>query len=122
MRVRGRGFPYPIPLLPWLPARWGWRYMEARNYWPSELEGLVREAGLEVRHRSSVFPVLDVWPWLPPPLIAHHRQALPALERAPVIGRFGLSTLVLARRPCCAQTPSPSAWDRARLGRSGGVG
>jgi SAM-dependent methyltransferase len=99
MRVGSWSVGFPVPLLPWWPSRWVNPYMTARNYWPSELQGMVTHAGFEIVHSSSVFPVFEVYPWLPRPLIQFYRTALPVLEMIPFIRRFGVSTLVLARRP-----------------------
>jgi hypothetical protein len=45
-----------------------------------------------------VFPVLEVYPWLPPWAITVFRRLVPVLERIPVVRRFGVSTFILARR------------------------
>jgi SAM-dependent methyltransferase len=98
MRLFGREFPFPVPLLPWLPQRIMLRFMHARNYWPSELAGLVRRAGLEVVAVAPVLPVFEFYPWLPGRVIQAYRAKLPTLERTPLVRRFGVSTFVLGRK------------------------
>jgi ubiquinone/menaquinone biosynthesis C-methylase UbiE len=99
MRVRGRPIPFPVPLLPWMPSKLAMRFMSARNYWPGELRDLVRKAGFVIDHSSSVMPVFERYPWLPAPIISWYTRAIPFIERAPIVRRFGVSTLVLAHRP-----------------------
>jgi SAM-dependent methyltransferase len=98
MKLGSRKVEAPIPLLPWLPTRLARRFMRARNYWPHELEELARGAGFEVVSTTSIFPVLEQYPWLPAPLIPRFRRAVPRLERTPGIRRLGVSTFVLARK------------------------
>ncbi len=89
----------PIPLLPWLPAQLASSLMRARNYWPGQLRELVLQAGFLIDSCDWVFPVLEKYRWLPDRLIGPYQQALPALERLPLLRRFGVSTCIVARRP-----------------------
>jgi SAM-dependent methyltransferase len=117
MRLGDRSVNMPVPILPWLPSALAMRFMRARNYWPGELRDLVRAAGFEIVRTESVFPVFEVYPWLPPAVVRRYRDAVPRLERTPIVNRFGVSTLVLARRPLDrprATTPSaPDARSQA---------
>jgi hypothetical protein len=88
-----------IPLLPWLPAKLARRFMRARNYWPGELRRLVSEAGFAIVSMTSLFPVFERYPLLPPPLARWYRAATPWLERTPGVRQCGLSTFIVARRP-----------------------
>jgi ubiquinone/menaquinone biosynthesis C-methylase UbiE len=97
MRLGTRSIDVPVPILPWLPSTLAMRYMRARNYWPVELRDLVRQAGFEILTTESVFPVFEVYPWLPAPVVRRYRNAVPRLERTPIVKQFGVSTLVLAR-------------------------
>lgn len=99
MRLVGRPVDVPIPLLPWLPARFSAPLLRARNYWPGELRVLAEDAGLRVVAMQSVFPVLEVYPWLPAPLLPRYRRLVPFLARTPIVRRLGVSTLVIAQRP-----------------------
>ena len=98
MRLGGRSINVPIPFLPWLPSALAMRCMRARNYWPAELRDLVRRAGFEILTTESVFPVFEVYPWLPKPVVRRYREAVPRLETLPLVRRFGVSTFVLGRR------------------------
>lgn len=97
--VRGRSFGFPVPWIPWLPEYLTGRYLLARNYWPGQLQRLVVEAGFAIEDQRSVFPVLEVYPWLPGPAIRAFRRLVPYLERIAFVRRLGVSTYILARRP-----------------------
>lgn len=99
MRLWGKFVNVPIPLLPWLPSSMVAGFMRARNYWPSELIEITREAGFEILATSPVFPVFEVYPWAPSSMIRVYRRIIPILEMVPIIRCFGISTFVLARRP-----------------------
>ncbi len=100
----------PVPVVPWLPRRATQRYMVARNYWPRELRRLVTDAGFETVYLGSAFPRFGIYKWLPESLIPAWRAAIPTLETLPLICRFGVSTLVVARKiPAAAGSPSRSA-------------
>jgi hypothetical protein len=47
------------------------------------------------------------YPWLPRRVITAYRAALPRLEGVPVQRRFGVSTLIIARRP---SGPADQGW------------
>lgn len=98
MRFMGRDFGFPIPLLPWLPYSLATRVMSARNYWPHELRDTVAAAGFEIEKVDFVLPVFDLYKWMPSSAIAAYRRLMPSIERTP-LRRFGVSTLILARRP-----------------------
>jgi ubiquinone/menaquinone biosynthesis C-methylase UbiE len=98
LRVRGRDIKGPMPFVPWMPSKLTKRFMRARNYWPSELHEIVRRAGFEILSSSSVFPMFEIYPWLPAPVIPWYREAVPLLEKAPLIRHFGVSTFIQARR------------------------
>ena len=96
--VRGRSIGFPVPWIPWLPEYLTRRHLLARNYWPWQLRRLVLDAGFAVEVQRSIFPVLEVYPWLPSPAIRAFRRLVPHLERIPLVRRLGVSTFILARR------------------------
>ena len=98
LELRHRSLNWPVPLVPWLPQRLFRRSLRARNYWPSQLVRLVEEGGLEVRHTQTVFPMFDRFRWLPSTMIEWIRRSPDTLARLPIIGRMGVSTLVIAQR------------------------
>jgi len=89
---------FPVPLLPWLPSGIGKLFMLARNYWPYELRNMVCSEGLVIRTAGFVWPVFEVHPWLPRPIIYCYRNLIPVLERVPFIRRFGVSVFIDAQK------------------------
>jgi 2-polyprenyl-3-methyl-5-hydroxy-6-metoxy-1,4-benzoquinol methylase len=98
MHIGQRVFSFPIPILPWLPSNIGQQFMYARNYWPSEMRNLVNDAGFAVWKLDFVWPVFEVWPWLPQPVIHQYRKFLPIIERVPFVRRFGVSVFLAAQK------------------------
>jgi SAM-dependent methyltransferase len=99
----------PVPLLPWLPGSLASRWMTARNYWPRQLTNHVQEAGLTVESRGFIWPVLEVYPWLPRYLREVYQDHIHFFDQTPGLRRFGVSTLVVARRDTQRDDPgSPS--------------
>lgn len=88
----------PVPLLPWLPQSLANRWMIARNYWPKQLVNQVKEAGLIVESREFIWPVLEFYPWLPKHFRETYQAHINFFDRTPGLRRFGVSTLVVARR------------------------
>jgi SAM-dependent methyltransferase len=97
MRLWGRDFGFPIPLLPWLPSSWSTRVMAARNYWPYELRDVVAAAGFEIQKVDYVLPVFELYRWMPAGAISAYRRLMPLIEKTP-LRKFGVSTLVVATR------------------------
>ncbi|WP_439923020.1 class I SAM-dependent methyltransferase [Nitrobacter sp. JJSN] len=98
MRLLGRDFGFPIPLLPWLPSSWTAHAMAARNYWPHELRNIVATAGFEIQKVDYVLPVFELYRWLPASVISAYRRLMPQIEKTP-LRKFGVSTLIVATRP-----------------------
>jgi 2-polyprenyl-3-methyl-5-hydroxy-6-metoxy-1,4-benzoquinol methylase len=124
---QGRSLEFPVPLLPWLPARFTRRVMRARNYWPHELRDRVRAHGFEVMAMQSAFPQFEAFPWLPRLVIERYRRLVPRLERTPGIRRLGVSTFLLCRKTSARTLPgargtfaAPSRyWEGVHRTRSG---
>jgi SAM-dependent methyltransferase len=104
--IRGRGFWFPVPLHPWLPQRLTARTMTARNYWPRQLAGIVRDAGFDVVELDYALPLFSKYEWLPRPVLRWYSEALPRLDRRRWIRKFGVSTMVVARKPRAAVRPA----------------
>ena len=98
LRFGQRTVDYPIPFLPWLPAAITRRFMRARNYWPGQLKSLVEGSGLTVTAVASILPVFEVYPWLPAGVRRWYWSNLPRIERAPLLGSLGVSTMIVARK------------------------
>jgi SAM-dependent methyltransferase len=99
LRIDETKIDIPVPLVPWLPARLTSPLMRARNYWPWQLRELVAGAGFELKECAWVFPVFEKYRWLPAWATRLYQGVLPALERIPLLRRFGVSNFILARRP-----------------------
>jgi ubiquinone/menaquinone biosynthesis C-methylase UbiE len=89
----------PTPIVPWLPARLTSSWLNARNYWPRQLAGVVARNGFDVQVVDFALPLLTKYRWLPDRMAAAYRKALPSLGRSRAIRRFGVSTMVVARTP-----------------------
>lgn len=89
-------WPWPVPLMPWLPTRLTNRVATARNYWPGELEALVTEAGMEILAREWATAQFVAFPWIPARCARWYRRHLPAVEQSPVARFLAVSTFILA--------------------------
>jgi SAM-dependent methyltransferase len=107
-----RGFPFeghnvtigskticPAPLIPWLPERLTHNWTAARNYWPTQLESHVHDAGFAIRETSFVWPVLQTYPWLPPKGVEWYQRHFRTWDHLPGLRRFGVSTMVVGVKP-----------------------
>jgi ubiquinone/menaquinone biosynthesis C-methylase UbiE len=101
--------PFPVPFIPWLPARMTSRFVEARNYWPWELRHIVEEHGLATLEVTTVFPVFEAYRLLPRHVIELYRRNLPKFERIPLLRHFGVSTFVLATSVTSNMPSAPTA-------------
>ena len=86
----------PAPLIPWLPEPFTRNWTKARNYWPHQLVGHVRDAGFTVLEVGFIWPVFEVYPWLPERVILGYRKRIHQFSNTPGLRRFGVSTLVVA--------------------------
>jgi SAM-dependent methyltransferase len=104
--LKGRDvcLPFWTPFVPWVPIAIGSVFLRywARNYWPGQLQGLVREHGFDIQDTSYVWQTfeglsgsfLHSRTWLRPPL----RALANLLERTPVVRSFGVSQWIHARK------------------------
>jgi SAM-dependent methyltransferase len=94
-----REFPFPTPLVPWLPESLTRNWLHARNYWPQQLAGQARTAGFAIKEIGFVWPVFDMFQWLPAPVISVYRRWIDRLDDVPGLRRLGVSTMVIAVKP-----------------------
>jgi ubiquinone/menaquinone biosynthesis C-methylase UbiE len=87
----------PTPFIPWLPRRVTNDWVTARNYWPHEMRRIIESMGFEIVETGFIMPVLEAYPWMPEPIIKHFRRRITAIDRWPVVRRFGVSNLVVGR-------------------------
>jgi ubiquinone/menaquinone biosynthesis C-methylase UbiE len=99
----GAAVPHYVPFVPWVPVRWGLFEHWARNYWPWELRALLRAAGFAIERCAYVWQTFENISGRQPRWISALRPALRALARAleatPGLRAFGVSQLVVARKP-----------------------
>lgn len=88
----------PVPLVPWLPARLTARFMQARNYWPWQLQRLVQDAGFEIGSLGTVFPQFTLYLALPEYIGNAYRRRIATIEHTPLIRWFGVSVFIDARK------------------------
>ena len=89
----------PAPLIPWLPERVTRKWTVARNYWPSELERQVRDAGFAINEIGFIWPVLETHQWLPKRGIAWYQRNFRKWDGVRGLRRFGVSTMVIGVKP-----------------------
>ena len=86
----------PTPSVPWLPRRVSQPLMEARNYWPHELERMVRSAGFVIERTGFVWPVFERYDWLPARVGEWYRVRVTRFDDVPILRRLGISTMIVA--------------------------
>jgi 2-polyprenyl-3-methyl-5-hydroxy-6-metoxy-1,4-benzoquinol methylase len=89
----------PSPFIPWLPELLTRSFTTARNYWPRQLERRVKDAGFSIEEVGFLFPTLERFPVLPPRGVAWYQRHFRRLDRIPVVQRFGISSLVVGKKP-----------------------
>jgi ubiquinone/menaquinone biosynthesis C-methylase UbiE len=105
LKRTGRKVPPYVPLIPYIPVSVGRRIFNywARNYWHRELRGLLTSGGLNIESSSYVWQTFENisgtqprWMQLARPLL---RRLSDAMERTPLVRQFGVSQVVIARKP-----------------------
>jgi SAM-dependent methyltransferase len=104
-RGSARRVSHAAPGIPWLPLPLGrlvFRYW-ARNYWPWQLRGLARRAGFEIVHTAYVWQTFEnisgrqpVWMRRVSGVL---RRLAGVLEGLPLLRVFGVSQVLVLRRP-----------------------
>jgi SAM-dependent methyltransferase len=89
---------FPVPILPWLPKAVGQRFMQARNYWPEELRRIVAARGFEVDAPRFIWPVLDLYRWLPGGMRQWYQSRITIFDQMPLVRRLGVSVFVVGRK------------------------
>jgi SAM-dependent methyltransferase len=97
--IAGVRLRFPVPLMPWLPERLTRSALQARNWWPHQLRRLVAAAGFEIVTVDFALPMFARYRWMPAPLIRQYERRFAAIEARRALRRFGVSTLVAARKP-----------------------
>ncbi len=99
----GAKVPHYTPLVPYVPVRLGLFQYWARNYWPWELRALVRAGGFSIERCGYVWQTFENISGHQPRWIGALRPLLRAIARAleatPGLRAFGVSQLIVARKP-----------------------
>ncbi len=96
--------PHGTLFIPYVPLRLGKRFFDypARNYFPSELNRIVCEAGFEIVHRTYMWQTFENISGSQPPLIRVmrplFRRISSALQHIPGLRAFGVSQVIFARK------------------------
>ncbi len=99
----GAKVPHYVPFVPYVPVRLGLFEYWARNYWPWELRGLIGSGGFSIERCDYVWQTFENISGNQPRLIRLLRPVLrlfaALLERTPGLRAFGVSQLIVARKP-----------------------
>jgi SAM-dependent methyltransferase len=105
LKRSGRRIPHYVPGIPYVPLGIGrtWFRYWARNYWPWELRRLVVRAGFDLLSGSFVWQTFENISGHQPRIVGRMSSILRScadfLERTPGFRSFGVSQMLLARRP-----------------------
>jgi SAM-dependent methyltransferase len=100
----GRMLPPSVPLIPYIPLVVGRRFFRywARNYWHGELRHILAGAGFRIESAGYVWQTFENisgsqpgWMGTVRPLL---RRVALALERTPLLRRFGVSQVLVVRK------------------------
>jgi ubiquinone/menaquinone biosynthesis C-methylase UbiE len=96
--------PHRTLFVPYVPVRLGKRFLHyhARNYFPSELRRMVRNAGFEITHCTYIWQTFENLSGNQPKflraLIPLLRQISSVLKRIPLLRAFGVSQVIFAKK------------------------
>jgi SAM-dependent methyltransferase len=107
VRLRGtaRRISPAVPFIPYVPVGIGRLFLDywARNYWPHELRWLVRQAGFTIETLAYIWQTFENISGRQPRWIQKTTPVLRAVaafcESTPGLRRFGVSQVIVARRP-----------------------
>lgn len=104
LRKTGKNVPFWVPLIPYIPLSIGNRIFEywARNYWQSEIIHFIKSARFEVVVREWIWQTFENISGRQPSLVHHLLPILRLVsklcQKLPVIKRFGVSQVIVARK------------------------
>jgi ubiquinone/menaquinone biosynthesis C-methylase UbiE len=106
VRLRGTNIKIPpyLPFVPYIPLALGNLIFDywARNYWQHELRELVRQAGFGIWKREYFWQTFENisgrQPFIVSKLKPLFRSIATVCEGLPLINRFGVSQVIIARR------------------------
>lgn len=104
LKGRKKKIPPYTPFIPYIPVRIGKYFFDywARNYWPQELQTLLKEAGFQISERDYLWQTFENISGSQPFLIRNAkpmlRQVANLCEKAPLIKKLGVSQVIVARK------------------------
>jgi len=104
LRKNGKKVPLWVPFIPYVPLSIGNRVFDywARNYWQSEIVHLIKTTRFEVIERVWMWQTFENISGNQPSLVRHLQPILRAVsnlgQKLPVIKRFGVSQVIVARK------------------------
>jgi ubiquinone/menaquinone biosynthesis C-methylase UbiE len=104
LKKSGQKVPLWIPFVPYVPLSIGNRIFVywARNYWPSEIVHLVRATSFKVIEQAWMWQTFENISGKQPSLIRYLRPILRSVsnlcQKLPLIRRFGISQIIVARK------------------------
>lgn len=110
LKKTDRLLPFWIPLIPYIPLEVGNLFFKywARNYWQGELRGMVKKAGFQLVDCGYLWQTFEDISGSQPAIIRNAKPAFRAvsnfLEDLPFIKRFGVSQVLICKKP---ETPIP---------------
>ena len=105
LKSSGRRVPHWIPFVPYLPLPLGKTVFDywARNYWQGQLAALVKASEFSILERSFVWLTFEGISGRQPPFIRATkgwlRRISNTLEKTPLVRRFGVSQVLVCRKP-----------------------
>jgi ubiquinone/menaquinone biosynthesis C-methylase UbiE len=62
-KANGKSIPHHVPFIPYIPVGLGKKYLTymARNYWPSELRRLVKDAGFQIIRVGHIWQTFKIF-------------------------------------------------------------
>lgn len=100
-----RQIPHWVPLIPYIPVRLGEKFLFywGRNYWQGELVKLATGSGFSILERNFVWQTFENISGTQPGWITALKPGLrlvsATLEKTPFLRRFGVSQVLVCRKP-----------------------
>jgi len=104
LSTRNKRIPPYIPLIPYIPLRYGkkiFRY-HARNYWPKELRHIVQTQKFEITYTGYIWQTFENISGTQPKIVSVLkpllRKIFTLLESIPLVQTFGVSQVIIAKK------------------------
>lgn len=105
-----RKIPPYTPFIPYIPVRIGQTFFDywARNYWPQELQTIIKGAGFQISERHYLWQTFENISGSQPFLIRNTkpvlRQVANLCEKTPLVRRLGVSQVIVAKKVITHET------------------